>query len=402
MILIRQLTILVAAAALAGADVTFAQYAVGTDDATFVDPDRDDRAVPVDLYYPAVTAGPDQPPAAPPSGGFPAVAFGHGYLMPASAYAWLGQRLAADGFVVAMPRTCGELFPSHATFALDLAFAGRRLRALGDDASSPFFGRLSDLAGVMGHSMGGGCSLLAAAGDPTVSAVANLAAAETNPSAIAVCGTISAPALLFAGENDCVTPPSAHQLPMFAALGSNWRTLITLDGASHCQFAASNFACSLGEACAAEITRAQQQDLTWLLLRPWLHAVLYSDAGARLELQALLQSTPGFVFAQGGGITDIAADAEATGLRLTATPNPFNPTTALTARLDRSGPAQLEILDPRGRRVRALLDGALGAGARTVTWDGRDDQGRSVAAGIYVARLTSAGQAATTRLVLVR
>jgi predicted dienelactone hydrolase len=402
MTLARRLAILVAVGALVGANGALAQYAVGTADVTYADPDRNDRPIPVDLYYPAASPGPGQPPATPPPGGFPAVAFGHGYLMPASVYAWLGQRLAADGFVVAMPRTGGELFPSHATFALDLAFVGRHLRALGDDTSSPFFERMSGLACVMGHSMGGGSSLLAAAGDPTVSAVANLAAAETDPSAIAACATISAPALLFAGQNDCVTPPPDHQAPMFAALASDWRTMVTLDGASHCQFAASNFTCSLGESCTPDITRAAQQDLTWLLLRPWLHAVLRDDAAAQAEFQALLQSTPGFTYAQGGGLTEAPATPETAAFSLSAAPNPFNPTTVLTMRLDRAGPARLEILDARGRRVRGLHDGPGGAGTSAVTWNGRDDHGRAVAAGVYVARVTSAGRVASARLVLVR
>ncbi len=402
MTLPRRIAILAAAALSLAAGAALAQYAVGTANVTFTDPDRDNRPIPVDLYYPAASPGSDQPPATPPPGGFPAVAFGHGYLMPAAVYAWVGQRLAADGFVVAMPRTGGELFPSHAVFAQDLAFVCRHLRALGDDGSSPFFGRMGDLAAAMGHSMGGGCSLLAAAGDPTVSAVANFAAAETDPSAIAVCDAIAAPALLFAGQNDCVTPPADHQLPMYDALGSSWRTLITLDGANHCQFAAYNFACSLGEACAADISREAQQDLTWLLLRPWLRAVLYGDEDARQEFQALLQATPGFAWAQAGMETDTPASPGPAAFAVAAAPNPFNPATTITVTVDRDGPVRLEILDPRGRCVRRLHDGSLAAGTRTVTWNGRDDHGRAAAAGVYVARAISAGRAASTRLVLVR
>jgi alpha-beta hydrolase superfamily lysophospholipase len=402
MTLTRLFALLAVTGTLVSAGGAAAQYAVGTANVTYLDPDRGDRPVPVDLYYPATAPGADQPPADPPPGGFPVVAFGHGYLMPAGIYAWLGQRLAADGFVAALPRTGGELFPSHATFALDLAFVGRRLRALGNEASSPFFGRLSNRAALMGHSMGGGCSLLAAAGDPTVSAVANLAAAETNPSAIAACAAISVPVLLFAGQNDCVTPPPDHQIPMYDALASNWRTLVTLAGASHCQFAASNFACSLGEACTPDITREAQQELTWLLLRPWLRAVLSDDAESQQEFQTLLQTTPGITYTQDGGLTGAPSPMEPAVFRIVAAPNPFNPTTVLTLTLDREGSARLEILDARGRRVRLLHAGPAAAGTSTVTWNGRDDRGRPAATGIYMARATSGGQVASTRLVLVR
>ena len=39
----------------------FAQYAVGTSNVTFVDPARGNRSIPVDLYYPAQSAGAGQP-----------------------------------------------------------------------------------------------------------------------------------------------------------------------------------------------------------------------------------------------------------------------------------------------------------------------------------------------------
>ncbi len=379
-----------------------AQYAVGTVDMTFVDPDRNNRPIAADVYYPAVSAGPGQTPATPPAGGFPAVVFGHGYLMPASVYAWVGQRLAAVGCITALPRTGGELFPSHAEFALDLAFVGRALRTLSDNPDSPFYGRLNDLAATMGHSMGGGCSLLAAAGDPIVSAVANFAAAETNPSAVAACGQLAIPALLFAGTNDCVTPPPDHQLPMFEALNAGWRTLITLTGASHCQFAASNFACSLGEFCTADITRQQQQNLVWLLLEPWVRAVLLGEAGAAAEFQTRLETTPGSSYLQAGGPTSAPSPLGSRDFGLTAAPNPFNPATVLTIRLDRADLPRVVLFDLAGRRVRELCHERRPAGPSLVHWDGRDDGGREVPAGVYLARLEVDGHAVTTQLALVR
>lgn len=89
--------------------------------------------------------------------------------------------------------------------------------------------------------------------------------------------------------------------------------------------------------------------------------------------------------------------------RLLARPSPFNPATELTFTIAASTHATLAIYDPRGRQVRALPAGHLPAGDHTVRWDGRDDLGRALASGVYLARLTtSAGQAATARLVLVR
>lgn len=64
----------------------------------------------------------------------------------------------------------------------------------------------------------------------------------------------------------------------------------------------------------------------------------------------------------------------------------------------------LRLYDLRGRLVRTLIDGetrTAGAHAET-TWDGRDDQGRDVAAGVYIVRLGIAGRHLERRLSMIR
>ena len=137
-----------------------AQYAVGTTSVTYVDPARGNRDIPCDLYYPALAGGPEQPVADPPTAGFAAVAFGHGFQLPANVYGWIAGELAAQGCVVALPRTGSELFPDHEDFGLDLAFVAAAVRDADTEPASPFFGRMGPRTLVMGHSMGGGCSFL--------------------------------------------------------------------------------------------------------------------------------------------------------------------------------------------------------------------------------------------------
>jgi flagellar hook assembly protein FlgD len=78
-------------------------------------------------------------------------------------------------------------------------------------------------------------------------------------------------------------------------------------------------------------------------------------------------------------------------------PNPFQSRTTITFDLARSAPVSLVVYDVSGRRVRTLVDGAaeLGAGAHTADWNGLDDGGRRVPAGLYFARLEARGEAAT-------
>lgn len=63
----------------------------------------------------------------------------------------------------------------------------------------------------------------------------------------------------------------------------------------------------------------------------------------------------------------------------------------------------LEVYDVRGRRVQARSLGSLGAGRQSVQWDGCDAAGASLAAGVYLLRLNSAGGAsAAVKAVFVK
>jgi hypothetical protein len=93
----------------------------------------------------------------------------------------------------------------------------------------------------------------------------------------------------------------------------------------------------------------------------------------------------------------------AAAARLTVSPNPFNPRTTLAFALAESGPVRVAIHDARGRLVRELWTGELPAGEQALAWDGRDDRGRDVAAGVYLARLQLHGRdSGRVKLSLVR
>ena len=52
--------------------------------------------------------------------------------------------------------------------------------------------------------------------------------------------------------------------------------------------------------------------------------------------------------------------------------------------------------------VRALVHETLAAWMQVREWDGRDEQGHTVATGMYLIRLTAAGKVLTQKLVLTR
>jgi hypothetical protein len=60
-------------------------------------------------------------------------------------------------------------------------------------------------------------------------------------------------------------------------------------------------------------------------------------------------------------------------------PNPFNPETTIRFDLPRSEEIELAVYNLSGQKVATLAHGLRAAGAYTVRWDGRDDDGRELA-----------------------
>jgi choice-of-anchor B domain-containing protein len=83
-------------------------------------------------------------------------------------------------------------------------------------------------------------------------------------------------------------------------------------------------------------------------------------------------------------------------------PNPFNPSTRIPFELTNGGRVTLEVYDVAGRRVRAVLDRPLPAGLHEAEWDGRDDDGRGVASGVYFYRMQAGNRTETRRMVLLK
>ena len=83
-------------------------------------------------------------------------------------------------------------------------------------------------------------------------------------------------------------------------------------------------------------------------------------------------------------------------------PNPFRAGTRLAWSLAQSGPVELALYDPSGRRVRVLERGVRSAGPGGVTWDGRDDNGRQLPPGLYFVRLEAGAARWGGKVVLAR
>jgi pimeloyl-ACP methyl ester carboxylesterase len=298
-------------------------HQIGHISMSFTDTTRNDRQIPVEVYYPASAAG-EEVPVAP--GQFPVLSYGHGFVMNVGSYMNFSDFLVPEGYILAFSDTETGISPSHGDLALDLAYILHAFRDEGNDPGSLFYGAVASQNAVMGHSMGGGASMLAATGDTIVKAVANFAAANTTPSAISAATEITVPALLFSGSGDCVTPPSAHQEPMYDSLASACKTWISITGGGHCYFANDNFLCTFGEnSCGPNIsiTREEQQDVTFDFLLPWLDYFLKSDEEAWEVFLDSLFSSGRITFEHDCEITRIRNHDEGRHNNLRIHPVPF-------------------------------------------------------------------------------
>lgn len=279
------------------ASALYAQYAVGHRTFTFNDPTRTGgfgsgggpgRQIQTEIYYPATSAGDNTPFI---QDSFPIIVFGHGFSMAWDAYQNIWEEIVPKGYIMLFPRTEGGLSPSHSDFGLDLALIVNSFRALGQNSSSPYFNRVASTAAIMGHSMGGGATFLAAQNNTNITAIATLAPANTNPPSIDAAKFVTVPTLVIAGANDCVTPPNQHQIPMYDSTAALCKTYISFTGASHCQFANSNFNCNFGESTCSPgptITRAVQHQRTFKYLIPWLNKYLKGACHPQSNIDSLL------------------------------------------------------------------------------------------------------------------
>jgi len=101
-------------------------------------------------------------------------------------------------------------------------------------------------------------------------------------------------------------------------------------------------------------------------------------------------------------VTGVApSPVSAPALQLSASPNPARSGTSFTLALPSAGRAEFSLYDATGRRIRTLIASDLSAGTHSVKWDGRDDSGARVGAGVYFTRLQVGASSTGGKLVVI-
>ena len=83
-------------------------------------------------------------------------------------------------------------------------------------------------------------------------------------------------------------------------------------------------------------------------------------------------------------------------------PNPFNPSTTIDYTVEKEGFADLLIYNILGQKVRTLVGEMKEAGAYSVRWDGRNEEGEKLPNGVYFYVLKTGDYTSSKKMILLK
>lgn len=83
-------------------------------------------------------------------------------------------------------------------------------------------------------------------------------------------------------------------------------------------------------------------------------------------------------------------------------PNPFNPNTTITFDLPVKGRISLKVYNLKGELVKTLSEQLYGAGKHSITWNGRDNNNKPVASGLYFYSIKAGDKYSTHKMMLLK
>jgi hypothetical protein len=100
------------------------------------------------------------------------------------------------------------------------------------------------------------------------------------------------------------------------------------------------------------------------------------------------------------GTPALAAEEDFDGVQVF--PNPFNPQTAFRFKVKETAPVKLQIFNLNGQLVRTLVDAEMLPGVHQKRWNGRNQNGYSVASGFYLYRLQIGAKTLNGRIQMIK
>ncbi len=163
-------------------------------------------------------------------GPFAAIAICPGYTATSSSIDWWGPRLASNGFVVIVIDT-NSIYDQPRSRAAQLMAALNYIVDKNNSSSSPIYGLVDpNRLGVMGHSMGGGGTLIAADNNPQLKAAIPLAPWNLSDNF----SSVTVPTMIVACENDTIAPVFSHASPFYNSFSTSLKkAFLEIDNGTH-------------------------------------------------------------------------------------------------------------------------------------------------------------------------
>ncbi|NHZ84783.1 MAG: T9SS type A sorting domain-containing protein [Planctomycetia bacterium] len=83
-------------------------------------------------------------------------------------------------------------------------------------------------------------------------------------------------------------------------------------------------------------------------------------------------------------------------------PNPFNPTTTIDFTLANESIVKLSIYDLAGKLIKEIVNVRMNAGNKSLIWDGTDNNGSKVGAGVYLYKLQTDNFTESKKMILLK
>lgn len=206
------------------------------------------------IYYPTA------------SGTYGVIAICPGYTASSSSLAWWGRKLASWGFI-AFTIDTNSIYDQPYDRAPQLIAALDYVVGLNSSFSSPLRGKVAtDRQAVMGHSMGGGGTLIAA--EDNVARVDAAFPMTPWSSLEKDFSGIRAPTMVLGCESDSIAPTSSHAIPFYTSMTQNEKMYIEINNADHfCPTTSNPYQSKLGRYGISFMKRFLDGDTRFT---PWL------------------------------------------------------------------------------------------------------------------------------------
>jgi hypothetical protein len=133
----------------------------------------------------------------------------------------------------------------------------------------------------------------------------------------------------------------------------------------------------------------------YVYVSDWINARI-----VRVKLDYQLDNIPGLT-ENATNVADITTGNRRTVV-MTASPNPFNPSSTINIALPLATQVRLAVFDAGGRFIKEIFNGTRPSGVHSFTWTGTDTQGKKVSAGLYVYRLSTGKELLTVKTLFAK